>query len=196
MNRKERFIPSDIPIIIATILIIIFTLYPVIYVVSMSFSGHPMCGRMLSSAEGFSLGLPGFWTSHSTASFYHRYTVVACSVTLKQQQPLFCQKTFLPAQTAVSADDADDVYQRRSGALYPGENASVNTRWAIVLPVISASALIITRSFLNPSGRDGEAVKIDGGSEWTVMTRIFIHQTIISVLILFYGVGYGTVISH
>lgn len=37
-----------------------------------------------------------------------------------------------------------------------------------------------------------EAVKIDGGSEWTVMTRIFIplSKPIISVLILFYGVGY------
>ena len=69
-----------------------------------------------------------------------------------------------------------------------------NTRWAIVLPyIISAYNLIITRSFFESLPEEmAEAVKIDGGSEWTVMTRIFIplSKPIISVLILFYGVGY------
>ena len=57
MNRKERFIPSDIPIIIATILIIIFTLYPVIYVVSMSFSepSHVLARDVYLLPKGFSL---------------------------------------------------------------------------------------------------------------------------------------------
>ena len=57
MNRKERFIQSDIPIIIATILIIIFTLYPVIYVVSMSFSepSHVLARDVYLLPKGFSL---------------------------------------------------------------------------------------------------------------------------------------------
>lgn len=56
MNRKERFVPSDIPISIATILIIIITLYPVIYVVSMSFSepAHVLARDVYLLPKGFS----------------------------------------------------------------------------------------------------------------------------------------------
>lgn len=136
MNRKERFIPSDIPIIIATILIIIFTLYPVIYVVSMSFSepSHVLARDVYLLPKGFSLKAYRMILDNATVlrSFANTiwYTVVGggCQRDTDSNNSLCSvQKTFLPAQTAVSADDADDVYQRRSGAsVYPGaENASV-----------------------------------------------------------------------
>ena len=90
MNRKERFIPSDIPIIIATILIIIFTLYPVIYVVSMSFSepSHVLARDVYLLPKGFSLKAYRMILDNATVlrSFANTlwYTVVgaAASVTL------------------------------------------------------------------------------------------------------------------
>ena len=57
MNRKERFVRSDIPIYLATALIIAITLYPVIYVVSMSFSDpvHVLARDIYFMPKGFSL---------------------------------------------------------------------------------------------------------------------------------------------
>ena len=99
------------------------------------------------------------------------------------------------AQAAVFFDDTDHVYKRRPRTLV--HSGAENTRWAIVLPyIISAYNLIITRSFFESLPEEmAEAVKIDGGSEWTVMTKIFfpLSKPIISVLILFYVVGYWNI---
>ena len=57
MGRKEKYVLSDIPIIVLTAFIIIVTLYPVIYVVSMSFSepSHVLAKDVYFLPKGFSL---------------------------------------------------------------------------------------------------------------------------------------------
>ena len=176
MNRKERFVPSDIPISIATILIIIITLYPVIYVVSMSFSepAHVLARDVYLLPKGFS------WKAYrmilDNAVLSRRRFFLRRQLSLLMTLTMFISGGLVPLYILV-----------QKMHLY-------NTRWAIVLPyIISAYNLIITRSFFESLPEEmAEAVKIDGGSEWTVMTKIFfpLSKPIISVLILFYGVGY------
>ena len=205
MNRKERFVPSDIPISIATILIIIITLYPVIYVVSMSFSepAHVLARDVYLLPKGFSWKAYRMILDNATVlrSFANTlwYTVVgaATSVTLTATTAfvLSRRRFFLRRQLSLLMTLTMFI----SGGLVPlyilvQKMHLYNTRWAIVLPyIISAYNLIITRSFFESLLEEmAEAVKIDGGSEWTVMTKIFfpLSKPIISVLILFYGVGY------
>ena len=205
MNRKERFVPSDIPISIATILIIIITLYPVIYVVSMSFSepAHVLARDVYLLPKGFSWKAYRMILDNATVlrSFANTlwYTVVgaATSVTLTATTAfvLSRRRFFLRRQLSFLMTLTMFI----SGGLVPlyilvQKMHLYNTRWAIVLPyIISAYNLIITRSFFESLPEEmAEAVKIDGGSEWTVMTKIFfpLSKPIISVLILFYGVGY------
>lgn len=205
MNRKKRFISSDIPIYIITVLIIIITLYPVIYVVSMSFSDpvHVLARDIYLLPKGFSLKAYQMILKNDTVlrSFGNTiwYTVVGASVSV-----------LLTATTAFSLSRKKFFLRRQlsflmtltmfvSGGLIPlyilvQKMHLYNTRWSIILPyIISAYNLIITRSFFEslPEAM-AEAVKIDGGSEWTVMVKIFfpLSKPIISVLVLFYGVGY------
>ena len=57
MKKKSRFMTSDTAIHMVTALIIIITLYPVIYVVSMSFSDpvHVLARDIYLLPKGFSL---------------------------------------------------------------------------------------------------------------------------------------------
>ncbi|NBJ92979.1 carbohydrate ABC transporter permease [Parablautia muri] len=205
MNRKKRLISSDIPIYIVTILIIIITLYPVIYVVSMSFSDpiHVLARDIYLLPKGFSLKAYQMILKNDTVlrSFGNTiwYTVVGATVsvllTATTAFALSRKKFFLRRQLSFLMTLTMFV----SGGLIPlyilvQKMHLYNTRWSIILPyIISAYNLIITRSFFEslPEAM-AEAVKIDGGSEWTVMVKIFfpLSKPIISVLILFYGVGY------
>lgn len=205
MNRKKRFLSSDIPIYIVTVLIIIITLYPVIYVVSMSFSDpiHVLARDIYLFPKGFSLKAYQMILKNDTVlrSFGNTiwYTVVGASIsvllTATTAFALSRKKFFLRRQLSFLMTLTMFV----SGGLIPlyilvQKMHLYNTRWSIILPyIISAYNLIITRSFFESLPESmAEAVKIDGGSEWTVMIKIFfpLSKPIISVLILFYGVGY------
>lgn len=205
MNRKERFVRSDIPIYLATALIIAITLYPVIYVVSMSFSDpvHVLARDIYFLPKGFSLKAYRMILENNTVlrSFGNTlwYTVVGATVSVT-----------LTATTAFALSRRQFFLRRQlsflmtltmfvSGGLIPlyilvQKMHLYNNRWSIILPyIISAYNLIITRSFFESLPEEmAEAVKMDGGSEWTIMTRIFfpLSKPILSVLILFYGVGY------
>lgn len=162
MNRKERFVPSDIPISIATILIIIITLYPVIYVVSMSFSepAHVLARDVYLLPKGFSWKAYRMILDNATVlrSFANTlwYTVVgaATSVILTATTAfvLSRRRFFLRRQLSLLMTLTMFI----SGGLVPlyilvQKMHLYNTRWAIVLPyIISAYNLIITRSFLSP----------------------------------------------
>ncbi|MCI8614606.1 carbohydrate ABC transporter permease [Parablautia intestinalis] len=205
MGRKERFVLSDIPIYIITVFIIIITLYPVIYVVSMSFSDpvHVLARDIYFLPKGFSLKAYQMIFKNDTVlrSFGNTiwYTIVGASVsvllTATTAFSLSRKKFFLRKQLSFLMTLTMFV----SGGLIPlyilvQKMHLYNTRWSIILPyIISAYNLIITRSFFESLPEEmAEAVKIDGGSEWTVMIKIFfpLSKPIISVLILFYGVGY------
>ena len=205
MKRKNRFVFSDIPITVVTCFIIIITLYPVIYVVSMSFSdpAHVLARDVYLLPKGFSLKAYRMILDNETVlrsfanTLWYTFVGAAMSVTLTattafalSRRRFFLRKqlSFLMTLTMFVSGGLIPLYMLvQKMHLY-------NTRWSIILPyIISAYNLIITRSFFESLPEEmAEAVKIDGGSEWTVMTRIFcpLSKPIISVLILFYGVGY------
>lgn len=205
MNRKEKKTLSDGVITLATVLIIIITLYPVIYVVSMSFSDptHVLAKDVYLLPKGFSLKAYQMILKNDTVvrSFGNTlwYTLVGTTMsvvmTAMTAYPLARKHFFLRKQLSFLMTLTMFV----SGGLIPlyvlvQKLHLYNTRWSIILPyIISAYNLIITRSFFESIPVEmADAAKVDGGSEWTIMTRIFVPlaKPIISVLILFYGVGY------
>ncbi len=202
-NRKRR--QTDLKIVAVTVLIIVVTLYPVIYVVSMSFSdpNHVLARDIYLFPKGFSLKAykmilqnKSVLTSFGNTIWYTLVgTTMSVVLTATTAYPLSRRHFFLRKQLSFLMTLTMFV----SGGLIPlyvlVQNLHLyNTRWAIILPyIISAYNLIITRSFFESLPEEmADAVKIDGGSEWTIMTRVFIplSKPIISVLILFYGVGY------
>lgn len=70
----------------------------------------------------------------------------------------------------------------------------VNTPWALVVPgAVSAFNLIVMKSFFeNIPGELEESVKLDGGSDWIVLTRLILplSKPIFAVITLFYAVGH------
>lgn len=205
MNRKVKLQRMDILVTMLTVLIIIITLYPVIYVISMSFSdpNHVLAKDVYLLPKGFSLKAYKMILKNKTVlrSFGNTvwYTIVGTitSVTLTAftAYPLSRSRFFLRRQLSFLMTLTMFV----SGGLIPlyilvQKLHLYNTRWSIILPyIISAYNLIITRSFFESLPEEiADAAKIDGGSEWTIMTKIFIplSKPIISVLTLFYGVGY------
>ncbi|MDR1559359.1 MAG: carbohydrate ABC transporter permease [Clostridiales bacterium] len=70
----------------------------------------------------------------------------------------------------------------------------INSRWALMIPnAMSAWNLVIMRtSFRAVSPSLEESAKIDGANDFTILFRIFIPLSlpVLSVMILFYGVGH------
>lgn len=188
-----------------TVLIIIITLYPVIYVISMSFSdpNHVLAKDVYLFPKGFSLKAYKMILNNKTVlrSFGNTvwYTIVgtliSVTMTVSTAYPLSRKRFFLRKQLSFLMTLTMFV----SGGLIPlyilvQKLHLYNTRWSVILPyIISAYNLIITRSFFESLPEEiADAAKIDGGTEWTIMTKVFIplSKPIISVLTLFYGVGY------
>lgn len=205
MNKKGKIQRADILVTMLTVLIIIITLYPVIYVISMSFSepNHVLAKDVYLFPKGFSLKAYKMILNNKTVlrSFGNTvwYTIVgtliSVTMTVSTAYPLSRNNFFLRRQLSFLMTLTMFV----SGGLIPlyilvQKLHLYNTRWSVILPyIISAYNLIITRSFFESLPEEiADAAKIDGGSEWTIMTKIFIplSKPIISVLTLFYGVGY------
>lgn len=205
MKKKSRKEKTNVLVLIVTVGIILITLYPVVYVVSMSFSSpeYVLAKKVYLLPKGFSLKAYKMILQNNTVlrSFANTlwYTLVgtAFSVTLTATTafPLARSRFFLRKQLSFLMTLTMFV----SGGLIPlyvlvQKLHLYNTRWSIILPyIISAYNLIITRSFFESLPEEmADAAKIDGGSEFTIMTKIFIplSKPIISVLVLFYGVGY------
>lgn len=205
MRKKKKILVSDIIIYLIVIFIVIITLYPVIYVVSMSFSEptHVLARDVYLLPKGFSLKAYKMILQNKTVlkSFGNTlwYTfvggIISVVLTITTAYPLSRNHFFLRRQLSFLITLTMFV----SGGLIPlyilvQRLHLYNTRWSIILPyIVSPYNMIITRSFFETIPSEmAEAVKIDGGSEWTIMTKIFIplSKPIISVLVLFYGVGY------
>ncbi|EET62747.1 ABC transporter, permease protein [Marvinbryantia formatexigens DSM 14469] len=205
MNKKGKIQRADILVTMMTVLIIIITLYPVIYVISMSFSdpNHVLAKDVYLFPKGFSLKAYKMILNNKTVlrSFGNTvwYTIVgtliSVTMTVSTAYPLSRKRFFLRKQLSFLMTLTMFV----SGGLIPlyilvQKLHLYNTRWSVILPyIISAYNLIITRSFFESLPEEiADAAKIDGGTEWTIMTKVFIplSKPIISVLTLFYGVGY------
>lgn len=204
-KRYRRTSVSDVLIYFVMVFVIIITLYPFVYVLSMSISDpkHVLADTIWLFPQGFSLESykkvfenEDIWTAYSNTIFY---TVVGTSLnivfTMLAAYPL-SRKTFF-ARNWIMVIIVNTMFF--GGGLIPSfllikELGLYNTRWAILLPgLTSAFYIIITRTFFQsiPDSLT-ESAKIDGANDIGILMRIIIplSKPILAVLSLFYAVGH------
>jgi len=181
------------------------TLYPFLYVFSMSISGvqEVIQGNVVLFPKGFSiesykliLRNQQFWTSYYNTIWYTVVgTTINVTMTILGAYPL--SKKWLLHRNSIMFFISFTMFF--GGGLIPGYllvNAlgMYNSRWALVIPgAVSAWYIIITRTFFQtiPDSLEESAV-IDGASELRVLVSIFLplSKPIIAVLALFHAVGH------
>lgn len=203
-SRIELIFDSLIYFIL--IFAVLITLYPFIYVISMSISDpeHVLRQDIFLLPKGLSLGAyklvfenPDVWRSYYNTVWY---TVVGTSINIfmtviaaypLSRRNLFGRNFFMFFITFTmffSGGLIPSFLLVRSLGLY-------NTRWAMVIPgAVSAWYIIITRTYFQSSIPDSliEAAKIDGCNDISILFRIVLPLSapIIAVLALFYAVGH------
>jgi putative aldouronate transport system permease protein len=205
INRRKKGSISDGLIFLLMIFVICITLYPFIYVLSMSISDpqHVVTGAVWLFPKGFSLESYGrvfenedIWIAYYNTIFY---TVVGTALniifTILAAYPL-SRKTFF-ARNWIMVIIVITMFF--GGGLIPTfllikELGLYNTRWAILLPgLTTAFYIIITRSFLQSIPESlSESARIDGANDIGILWRIILplSKPIIAVLALFYAVGH------
>lgn len=205
--KKKRSLASVIPdllIVLFNCLVIVVTLYPFIYVLSMSVSDPvaAMKQEIFLLPKGINFGAykmvledPTIWNSYYNTLWYTIVgTTISVLLTVTVAYPLSRKRFF--ARNAIMMFITFTMFF--SGGLIPQYvlvNAlhMYNTRWAIVLPTaISAYNVIVARTFFEGLPESMyEAARIDGASEVKTLFKIIVplSMPIISVLILFYAVG-------
>ncbi|MDD3336921.1 MAG: carbohydrate ABC transporter permease [Eubacteriales bacterium] len=203
--KKTRWTLGDVIIAFVMIMAIFITLYPFIYVLSMSLSEpkYVLSKQVVLLPKGFSIDSYRMILQEQTVltSFMNSiwYTVVgtllSVSLTFSAGYVLSRRSFFL--RRALSFFMTLTMFI--NGGLIPlyivvCQLGLYNSRWAIILPyVVSTYNLIICRSFLESIPESmAESARIDGANDWIIMLRIYLplSSSIIAVLILFYGVGY------
>lgn len=179
------------------------TLYPLIYVFSMSVSAPEavVSNTVTLLPKGFSLKAyemifrnKEVWRSYYNTIWYTIVgTAISTTLTMMAAYPLSRRQFFLRKQLSFFFT----LSMFFSGTLVPmylliNKIGLYNTRWAIVLPTGAAAYYIImARTFLSAIPDSlYESARIDGASEWTILRKIFIplSMPIMSVLIIYYAV--------
>lgn len=204
-RRHRTLSVSDILIYLVMIFVIIITLYPFVYVLSMSISDprYVLADTIWLYPKGFSLESykkvfenEEIWTAYYNTVFY---TVVGTALnilfTMLAAYPL-SRRTFF-ARNWIMVIIVITMFF--GGGLIPSfllikELGLYNTRWAVLLPgLTSAFYIIITRTFFQsiPDSLT-ESAKIDGANDIGILMRIIIplSKPILAVLSLFYAVGH------
>jgi putative aldouronate transport system permease protein len=206
MSRHGRIGAVDVLLAAALVLLSAVTLYPVVYVISMSISGADavLKQQVFLFPIGFSLGSyrlilanSQIWLSYGNTLWYTGVgTCLNVSITLMAAYALSRREFFIrrPVMILIA------VTMFFSGGLVPlfvlvNRIGLYNTRWAIVLPVaVNTYNLIIARTYLHISIHDSipESAKIDGCNDMTILWRIVlpVAQPIIAVLTIFYAVSH------
>lgn len=184
----------------------LITLYPIVYVLSASFSDPKAVGsgemilwpiRPSLQAYEYILQYKEIWLGYANTIFY---TVVGTSINLI---------VTLPCAYMLSRRDVKGrgiiltlfmITMYISGGLIPGylnlnELGMLNTRWALLLPgAVSTYNLIVARTFFSNSvpWELHEAAFLDGASDFGIFTKVVLplSSPIIVVLALYYGVGH------
>jgi putative aldouronate transport system permease protein len=188
------------------ILIAVFTLYPFVYIISMSVSepNAVLNQEVWLLPKGLSMGSYNMvfenseiWTSYGNTLWY---TVVGTSInvifTLMGAYAL-SRKDFFARNTIMMYVAITMFF---NGGLIPtfilvNNLGLYNSRWAMVLPgAISAWNLIIARTYFQSSIPDSlaESAKLDGCNDIGIFIKIVLplSRPIIAVLIVFYAVGH------
>ncbi|MDR2618982.1 MAG: carbohydrate ABC transporter permease [Treponema sp.] len=193
-------------IIFVLILLLVVTIYPMVYIISMSVSSVDavLNREVLLFPKGFSLksyGLvfenPQVWRSYLNTIFYTSFgTVINLVLTLTCAYSVAQQRFFLRKPLMVFIT----LTMMFSGGMIPNfilitKLGLYNTRWAILLPgAVSAWNLIIARNFFMTTIPDEliESAKIDGANDIWIFMRIVmpLSGAILAVMTLFYAVGH------
>jgi putative aldouronate transport system permease protein len=186
------------------LLAVIATLYPFIYVLSMSISDpfEVLNKTVFLWPKGFSLGSyqvllenKSIWQSYMNTLWYTAVgTAISLVMTVLIAYPL-SKGTFLlrgPLMVFIT------ITMFFGGGMIPSfilvsQLHLYNTRWAIVLPVaISTWNTIIARTYFQGLPESlSESARIDGANDFRILASIVIplSMPIIAVLTLFYAVG-------
>lgn len=187
------------------IVLLIVTLYPLIYVISASFSSPQAVstGQVVLWPVDFSLrgyqevfDYKVVWIGYENTLFYTVVgTLVNVVMTLcaafalsKKTLPGRSFFTFLFTFTMLFSAGIVPTY------LNLKDLGIVNTRWALILPgAISVYNMIVTRTFIqNIPNELSEAAAIDGCSDFKYFTAILLplSKAVISVISLYYAVSH------
>ncbi len=204
MPRQDRIFVWIIDALM--ILLAFITLYPLIYVLSSSFSSPEaiLAGKVVLwpvdfSLEGFRrvFSYPAVMVGYGNTLLYTVVgTVVSVAMTLVCAYPLSRPK--LPHKGVIMFLFTFTMYF--GGGMIPGylllkDLHMLNTRMAIIVPgVLNVYNMIITRTFFQTSIPEElfEAARVDGCND----TRFFfqmllpLSKAIIAVIALYYAVGY------
>lgn len=192
-------------IYVALAFVLVIVLYPLIYIVSSSFSSPSAVtsGRVWLWPVDFSL--KGYETLFHTPQIMQGYgnslfytlagTVISVLLTIMIAYPL-SRKTFYGRNVLMMLITFTMLF---SGGLIPTymvvkEMGMIDSRWALLIPnAIWVWQVIITRSFFQASIPDElvEASEIDGCSDLRFMRSVVVplSKPIIAVLVLMYAVG-------
>jgi len=204
-NTRDEYVLDSFVTIILVILGIL-TLYPLVYVFSMSISGASavISGQVRLWPIGFSLdsyqkviSFPSFWKSYGNTFIYafcgsaiSVACTVMCGYALSRKN--FVLKNFTTIVMLIT--------MLFSGGIVPSfitinRLGLYDTRWAILLPpAVNAWNIIIARVFFQqniPVSLE-ESAKIDGANDMMVLFKIVLplSSTIVAILALFSAVAH------
>lgn len=199
----ERIV--DIIIILIMCFVVFITLYPFIYVLSMSISDpiYAIQNKVWFLPKGLSTAAYKMCFENETIwrSYYNTiwYTVVGTAInifmTILAAFPL-SRKKFVCKNQIMFFITFTMFF---GGGLIPSfllikKLGLYNTRWALILPsAVSAYYIIIARTYFTTIPESlAESAKLDGANDITILFRIFLPlaKPIIAVLTLYYAVGH------
>ncbi|GHU01153.1 putative ABC transporter permease protein YtcP [Spirochaetia bacterium] len=206
IKRFEGSVLLHIFIVAFLTALLFLTIYPVVYIFSMSISSADavLKREVLLFPKGFSPGSyklvfenQQIWRSYMNSIFYTAFgtfinliLTLACAYSVSQRQ-FFLRKQLMVFIT---------LTMMFSGGMIPNfilvtRLGIYNTRWAILLPgAVSAWNLIIVRNFFMTTIPEEllDSAKIDGSNDIYTFLRIVLPLSgaIIAVMILFYAVGH------
>lgn len=202
-TRSDRIF-NVVNLFIITI-IVILVMYPLIYVISASFSS----ATALVAGEVFLLPVrptlagyktlfarPTIWRGYLNSAIYTiSYILLSCSVTILAAYPL-SRKDFALRNPIMLIFSFTMWF---GGGMIPSyllirDLNMLDTIWALILPgAMSVYNTIITRTFFQSNIPDSllESAKLDGCSDFMFLIRIVIplSMAIIAVIALYTGVG-------
>lgn len=208
-KRIKDPIDDKIFFIAVYIIVTLFTLvvaYPIIYILSSSFSspGAVLAGKIILWPVDFSLEgykavfkYPPVFTGYRNTFFYAAAgTLINVCITVLAAYPLARKK--LPYRNFLMFIFAFTMMF--NGGMIPNyillrDLKMLNTIWAMLLPgALAVYNMIITRTFIQSSIPEEllEAAKIDGCSDFKYLFYIILPlaKPVIAVITLFYAVGH------
>jgi putative aldouronate transport system permease protein len=188
------------------ILIVVVVLYPLIFIVSASFSDPALVlnGEVILLPKQITLEAyrnvfqnDQIWTGYGNTILYTAVgTVINLIMTTLAAYPL--SRPDLPGRGIIMFFVTLTMFF--SGGLIPSyllvkNLGMVDTMWALVIPgAIATYNLIVMRTYFQSSipWEIQEAAHIDGCSNWKLLTHVILplSKPILAVMILFYAVGH------